>query len=101
MEATFSHIRVRWLHRHADEPVLLYSELDADRYEVRKVEIFRDGSQGYADSEGEVRSGLGDRPVPSMAAIAEQPEFEPELISASSFEAVWQARRNRLATIEA
>jgi hypothetical protein len=29
-----THLRVRWLHDHADEPVLLVSELDDDRYET-------------------------------------------------------------------
>jgi hypothetical protein len=37
-------------------PVVLYSELDDNRFEVRKVEVFRDGRLGYADA---VRSSGG------------------------------------------
>ncbi|MFD4193128.1 DUF6881 domain-containing protein [Amycolatopsis thermoflava] len=37
-----------WHHDHPDEPVLLYSET-GDGYESRKVDLFRDGRQDYAD----------------------------------------------------
>ncbi len=42
------YIKVKWLHSHPDEPVLLYSELDKDRWETRKVEVFADGRIGFA-----------------------------------------------------
>ncbi len=42
------YIRVKWNHLFSDEPVLLFSELDDARWEVRKIEVFRDGHQGYA-----------------------------------------------------
>ncbi len=31
-----TYLRVGWKHQHPDEPVILYSELDAERWEVRK-----------------------------------------------------------------
>src|SRR6185503_15028408 len=51
--AGYSYIRVRWQHGHADEPVDLWSELDAARLETRKLEIFRDGRIGYASADEE------------------------------------------------
>jgi hypothetical protein len=46
----YTYIRVRWLHDAPDEPVDLWSELDCQRFETRKVEIFRDGRLGYASA---------------------------------------------------
>jgi hypothetical protein len=34
------YIRVKWIHSLPNEPITLFSELDDDRYEVRKLEIF-------------------------------------------------------------
>ncbi|MGF6228794.1 hypothetical protein QFZ27_002749 [Inquilinus ginsengisoli] len=87
------YIRVRWLHSRRDDPVLLISELDAARWETRKIEIFPDGSIGYADSQvehGGTRLGLV--PVPSIADIAADPEFIPEEITREEFEEAWSLR---------
>ncbi|WP_363122231.1 DUF6881 domain-containing protein [Gilliamella apicola] len=35
-----------WIHKNKDEPIELYSELDEDRYETKKVEIFIDDTAG-------------------------------------------------------
>jgi hypothetical protein len=43
-----TYIKVGWKHGHHDYPVILYSELDARRFEVRKVEVFRNGRCGWA-----------------------------------------------------
>jgi hypothetical protein len=88
-----TYIRVRWLHDCPDEPIWLFSELDDLRCEVRKVEVFADGSQGFASSLESVGSTqLGEAPVPPLSEIAAEPEFEPEEISKEEFEAVWAAR---------
>lgn len=87
------YVRVGWKHQHPDEPVLLYSELDADRWEVRKVEVFRDGRCGYASAD--VSSGgtmLGKVPVPELTEIAKDAQFEPVEISREEFEVVWARR---------
>jgi hypothetical protein len=84
------YIKVKWKHDFKEEPVLLYSELNGDRWEVRKVEVFPDGSYGYAGDGREHRSRLGLVPVPSLTEIARDPEFEPYQISKQEFEAVWR-----------
>ena len=88
-----NYIRVRWLHELPDEPVWLVSELNGDRWETRKVEIFPDGSKAYASSGETVgRTRLGLEPVPSLDAIAVDPQFIPEAITKGEFEKVWHAR---------
>ncbi len=89
-----SYLMVVWRHEHADEPVLLYSELDGERWETRKVEIFRDGRVGLASEEVEIGgSMLGDVAVPPLDEIAEEAEFEPRVIGEAEFEAIWQVAR--------
>ena len=88
------YIAVQWHHNLPDEPIDLYSEIDDDRWEVRKVEIYRDGRIGYADSSeqrGDTR--LGEVPIPSLDEIESDPEFTPREITAAEFDGIW-AKRN-------
>lgn len=85
------YIKVTWRHNLPDEPVTLYSELGEDGYEVRKVEVFRDGTMTYADSENATGdTWLAEAPVPPIEEIAAQDEFTPELIAREEFERVWE-----------
>jgi hypothetical protein len=91
-----TYILVKWLHEYPNEPVLLFSELDAQRFETRKVEVFRDGRQGYASVHGEFGgSALGVVPTPELTVIGANPEFDPETISKSDFENVWSGRTGK------
>jgi NitT/TauT family transport system ATP-binding protein len=84
------YMRVQWLHQHPDEPVWLYSEIDENGWEVRKVELFRDGTKGYASStESNGRSHLSTEPLPPLASIAAQAEFVPQEIAREEFDLVW------------
>lgn len=90
------YIRVRWLHDFQDEPVDLWSELDRERFETRKLEIFRDGTVGFASAtEATDGTRLGSIPVPPLAEIARDPEFVLEEISQEAFERRWNARHSR------
>jgi hypothetical protein len=85
-----SYLNVEWTHSFSDKPLLLYSELDRERWELRKVEIFPDGTMGYAGPGVAVRgTELGQRPVPSFEQIAADPQFEPTVITGPEFQAVW------------
>lgn len=86
-----THLRARWHHDLPGEPVLLYSELDAARYEVRKVEVFRDGLAHAGPGEATGSTRLGSEPVPELREIAAQSEFIPEPITAATFETAWRA----------
>jgi len=91
MAVTKSYFHCRWIHDHPDEPVDLYSELDADRYELRKVYVFKDG-HGEAAGRG-IEMGttwLSPEPCPPLAEIAAQAGFEPRETTREEFEAVWR-----------
>jgi hypothetical protein len=85
------YIRVAWKHTSPDDPILLYSELDDARWEVRKVEVFRSGKLGHACAESSSAStGLGSVPVLPLREIALDREFEPVEITQQEFEDIWQ-----------
>jgi len=89
------YIKVAWRHNSAEDPVLLLSELDAGRMEVRKVEVFPGGTNGWAGL-GQEHGGthLGAVPIPSIAEINTDPQFHADLIEAVEFEEYWQRARS-------
>ena len=77
-----TYILVRWIHESEEEPILLFSELDDDRNEQRKVEIFRGGRIDLAGAHVEsCETALGLVLVPPIDEIASSPEFVPLEIS--------------------
>lgn len=85
--------RVRWLQDDLRFPEWIIAELDDERWELRKVEIFLDGSKGYASREAEFGStALGTEPIPPLTDIAADPQFIVEEISAAEFEGSWGRR---------
>jgi hypothetical protein len=40
------YIYVEWMHNFSDEPIILISELDENRFETRKIEVYKDGQVG-------------------------------------------------------
>ena len=87
-----TYVKVCWKHTSDDQPVEMFSELDADRNERRKVEVFRSGALSYAGPAGTTGDSiLGDMPVPSLEEIALDPEFQPVVIDQATFERVWQS----------
>jgi hypothetical protein len=87
---------VKWKHSSPDEPCVLYSELDEQRMQRRKIDIFPDGRWGFADESEEVGSEtfLGEAPTPSIEEINSDPVYEAEEISKEDFEKLWNVRRN-------
>jgi hypothetical protein len=84
------YIKVRWKHDGPNDPILLYSEMDDERWEVRKVEVFSNGSFGYADrATSRGTTFLSPEPISTLSQIAANPEFEPAAIAKDEFEAVW------------
>ena len=88
------YLKVRWRHEDHESPVLLFSELDDESWEVRKVEVFADGSADFADLKTETaRTFLGLEPLPPIEEIATDPQFLPAWIGREEFESVWEAAR--------
>jgi hypothetical protein len=95
---TMNYIKVKWLQSHPDEPVLLYSELDDERWEHRKIEVFADGRMGFASAQEATTSTgteLSIEPLPSLAEIASDCRFQPAEITKNEFEDVWSKRMLR------
>jgi hypothetical protein len=87
------YLRVKWVHSFPDEPVDIYSEIDDEGYETRKLEVFPDGSIGFANSSEQVLSTeLGEKPVPALEEIAADPQFQPAPIGKDEFERIWSKR---------
>lgn len=84
------YVDIQWHHSNVDYPVRLVSELDTERFEVRKLEFFVDGRVGHAckgsESHGTI---LGELPDPPLSEITMDPEFSGKHISAEEFEQLW------------
>ena len=84
------YIKVIWIQNDDKSPVILYSELDKERWETRKIEIFADGSAGYANKDLEVGGTiLSLTELPSNIDIQSRNEFELYEITVEEFERVW------------
>ncbi len=94
-ENPLRYVFVDWLHTAPDEPVHLYYELDADRYERRKVEEYRDGTLHTADaSHGQGSTFLAWEPHPTLVEITEDPQFRVREVTVQEFEWVWSRARH-------
>jgi hypothetical protein len=84
------YLKVEWAYDINDEPSVLYSELDHNRNEWRKIEIYKNGSTGYTDGNAEyLGTRLSTGPLPTLQEIAADPEFLPRVISRTEFEQAW------------
>ena len=88
-----AYVRGEWFHDFEDEPRFIYSELDDEGYELRKIEVFKDGSIGNAstDNPESGSTALADVAYPSIEEINAQKEFHMEEISAAEFEDLWKS----------
>ncbi len=90
MEDGLSAIDVMWKHDSDTEPIRLVSVLNQNRYEICKLEFFRDGRVGFSD---EKRSALGTQlgllPVPALSEINADPQFVARETTMEAFETLW------------
>jgi hypothetical protein len=88
------YIRVKWKHSNPDEPVFLFSEVEDNGKELRKLECFRNGFCDFASTEASTGNAkLSTQPLPEISKLARDPEFEPVEITKEEFEIVWKKRR--------
>ena len=90
-----NYVRLEWVHDSGDEPHLIYSELDDERYETRKIEAFTDGRMVRVSEEHPEcgSTDLAVPPIPSVGktnAISEE-EFHVEEISVAEFADLWKS----------
>ncbi|WP_341826711.1 DUF6881 domain-containing protein [Burkholderia vietnamiensis] len=68
------------------------NKLDADRCELRQVEVYVDENIGLADRFKSIGgASLNNEALPSMAGMRVDPQFEPVEIAKQEFEVVWGA----------
>lgn len=88
------YVKVVWEHDFPDDPVLYLSELGEDGYEVRKIQLYRDGRSEWADGRHETATvGLSEIPFPSVEEISSQSDCRAELITSEEFERAWSDAR--------
>ncbi|MEI9995503.1 MAG: hypothetical protein WDM91_12980 [Rhizomicrobium sp.] len=88
------YLHIKWHKAAGSDPLHLYSELDGERYERRKVEIFGDGRRGFADASEEAGGTfLGTLPVPTLDELAGDDAYEAKAISQDDFQRIWLKRR--------
>lgn len=85
-----AYLACRWTHSNAEDPVLILSELDGARYEVRKVHEFADGRLERADRITEATTSLSWATTPSEAELDPQADFEARPLTADEFEDYWR-----------
>ena len=86
------YVKVAWHHDHPDEPLAMFSECDDAGWELRKVEVFRDGRLGWASRDGaNGDTWLSVEPLPPLHTIANDPQFQPSEITREEFEHVWHS----------
>ena len=85
-------LKVRWKHQSSHDPVILLSEIDSNRFEVRKVEIYADGRMGFANENASAEDTvLGEKAISSASEIARDSQFLVASINVQEFEEVWLA----------
>jgi hypothetical protein len=88
------YIQLKWNHTNPDEPVWIFSELDTNGKEVRKIECFRNGFCDVAtETASSGTAALMTLPLPDLSVLARDPEFTPVEITKEQFEEVWAKRR--------
>lgn len=87
-----SYIHVIWLAAGADEPQEYFDELDAARWSIRCVRLYRDGRRealSYASPNW--RDVMPSAAIDEPAVINRDTQFRARAISREEFERVWEA----------
>ncbi|WP_405924584.1 DUF6881 domain-containing protein [Streptomyces sp. NBC_00035] len=85
------YLKVLWDHNFEDQPSAIYSEIDAEGWEVRKVEIFRDGHSTFADRMGSTGNTiLGEKEI-DIRKVQSSDGLTFTEISHQSFEQIWKS----------
>ena len=86
------YIHCLWIHKFADDPVVLVSEVNDNGFEIRKVEYWRSGQIGIAD-ENTLESNvtqLGLYSIGSVNEINADEQFSAIEITKEEFENHWE-----------
>jgi hypothetical protein len=87
------YIKILWKHLEKNYPRQIYVQLNDQRYEVRKVEIYEDDRIAYADGNAENGAFLSPEPYTSLDEFNSSngiDEVFATVISAEEFEQAWR-----------
>ncbi|MGW5052581.1 DUF6881 domain-containing protein [Actinokineospora sp. NPDC004072] len=86
------YLKVLWHHDYPDEPVATWSEIDDERWEVRKVEQYPDGSFGWVDGVEEKEGiALAEVPMPELEFINQEEGLQ--LSTSLKMSSAWSGKR--------
>lgn len=87
------YLKTIWNHCHKEEPSIIYQEIDDSSFEIRKIEIMKDGQViGYASEAGEFGASiLADQQIPTIEEINQEDEFIAVEITKIEFENAWNS----------
>jgi hypothetical protein len=86
------YIRCRWMSENREGLRMTFSELDGERWEVRRVEVFLDGRVSCADVHGSYgTTELAKNPIGEPEATVDNQEYEIAELTRAEFEAVFDA----------
>ena len=78
------------MHRDPKYPVELWSEIDDGRWEIRKIDVFLDGTMQIASQESENKDArIGLIPTPELDKLNADGEFEAIYVGRDDFNALW------------
>jgi len=83
-------------HDRPNEAVVMWSEVDIEGLELRKIEKFQDGRFGFADQNRAIGGcQLSTDPTHRLATINTDPQFEAQSITSDEFEELWNETTTR------
>ena len=90
------YIKIHWIHNFKEEPEFIYSKIDKEGYEVKKVEIFKNGHYIiYSENNNSDRLAEGIYPSLEELTFEEESESMQAIeISEKEFNEVWSRYSN-------
>ena len=73
-------------------PVEIWSELDADRREVRNITIWSDGRVRYSTRDEDPSGHMGKKPFPPLSELNAALPYHTQDVSREAFEDAWEKR---------
>ncbi|GAB4019863.1 DUF6881 domain-containing protein [Spirosoma koreense] len=87
------YIQVDWIHNYPDDPTQLYSEVGEDGYEIRRIDIYRDGRiERVSEDTQDEYNFLNPQVYPSLEELNSKDEWDEvkaQEIIKDDFETIW------------
>ncbi|HEX9338081.1 MAG TPA: hypothetical protein VF892_19445 [Pseudonocardiaceae bacterium] len=88
------YLHVKWRHDLPHQPTDIYTEVDDDRWEARKVEVFADGRIQYSDGvDSTGNTDLSDVRSPLPGEAPDNDVLTTTAIDEAAFEHMWNQAR--------